>query len=134
MATSSPVWGTSDDLAYNGTMQVMVTGYTRPNTGLLVVLLILLVSWLGLLILLTMWIFRPTFTGNLGSYTAARLLLDWPNLAEEYCAGDIDENPRLKEPFMRVGDTKNGTGAVGHISVGGEGLLRVNRHYAGNSA
>jgi hypothetical protein len=73
--------------------------------------------------------YRRTFGSSLNSYTAARLLVDMPHLVDEYFAGELIDNLKLRMLFERVGDGDPNNDYIGHISSGGPGVLDVRRRY-----
>jgi hypothetical protein len=85
-------------------------------------------TWLVLLALGTVRMYRPTFGRSLNSYTAARLLVDMPHLVDGYCAGEAIDNPKLRTSFERVGDDCPDDD-VGHITSGGAARLVTKRTY-----
>jgi hypothetical protein len=56
-------------------------------------------TWLIILLILTMVLFRPSFSSGMDSYTVARIAAKRPDLFEEHLHEGLDDNPKLTEPF-----------------------------------
>ncbi|EIN11414.1 hypothetical protein PUNSTDRAFT_131579 [Punctularia strigosozonata HHB-11173 SS5] len=94
---------------------VPISGRNR-NLDFVYLAVAMLGSWLLILVYCTIRMHRLTFSGSLNAYSAGRLLVDWPELVEEHCCGDLAENGNLQTPFGRVEDTRPEE-EVGHIGV-----------------
>lgn len=101
--------------------EIPITVLTR-KTGFFAAAMAALAIWAFLVLFLTATMLRPTFASELGSYTAARLLVEHGQLVEGYGSGDIHQNPNMNRRFGRVGDDDEDR-VVGRIAVGGDGMM-----------
>jgi hypothetical protein len=92
-----------------------VAGRNR-NKPFVSIALATLGTWLLILVYCIARMYRPTFGGSLNAYVAARLLVDWPEMVDDHCCGDIADNKKLRAVFGRVEDTRPDE-SVGHIGA-----------------
>ena len=101
VTTGTSILSRSSDVSYPATVARRVTVYTKLMPwaygayGLLGV-------WLLLLLIVTAWCYRPTFSASLDSYVAGRLIADRQDLIAGQPYGDADANENLGTPFEPV--------------------------------
>ncbi|EIN05126.1 hypothetical protein PUNSTDRAFT_137810 [Punctularia strigosozonata HHB-11173 SS5] len=91
----------------------------KKNTPYTTLTSTFLCMWFVLIVYSTFRMHKPTFSDNLNSYTAARLLADKPELVKGYCCGGLANNPLLFQKFGQVVDvvTADSTPNIGHVGV-----------------
>ncbi|KAL0563382.1 hypothetical protein V5O48_018687 [Marasmius crinis-equi] len=94
---------------------ISVAVFTRSRAEALCTY-VLLALWLALIVGITAWGYRRTFSHNLDSYVAAELLFRERWLLEDVPMGGVGDNDRLKAPFKALGLHKEDTGQMGFES------------------
>jgi hypothetical protein len=66
---------------------------------------VLLGVWFGIMLVLSIFLYRPAFAGSMDGYVIAQVCAEYPQLFEAKETGDAHHNPRMLEPF-RVADAE----------------------------
>ncbi|EIN11415.1 hypothetical protein PUNSTDRAFT_131580 [Punctularia strigosozonata HHB-11173 SS5] len=120
-----------DHVSVGAIQHISVSG-RRRNPVFIYLAIGMIGSWMLILIFCTIRMHRPTFSGSLNAYSAARLLAEWPELVDEHSCGSLSDNVNLRAAFGRVEDTLPYE-EVGHVGVThtiGEEMHRLDRKRA----
>lgn len=106
------------------------TGRQRdPNWAALTAAVLVMCACM--LVYCTVRMLRQKFTPSLNSYAAARLLVDYSDLVDGQCCGELGQSKSLCTAFHHVGDAAPDR-PVGHVAVGGGAVLKARkREYVG---
>lgn len=105
ITTGTSILSRGNDISYPAIVPRTVSVYTRL-TPYAIGAYALLALWLLILLGITAWCHRPTFSASLDSYVAGRLISDRVDLVVGEPVGDADANEKLGalfEPVRRDG-------------------------------
>ena len=112
MAASVSMLSRTTDTEYNTTAYATGPGFVHHILFFYIVIGLVCFWGFGLIIVSVMFL-RPTFCDTMGSYATALLFVQRPDLVAGLPAGPAEENPKLREKFIRVRftDWRHSTGS-----------------------